>query len=239
VGPFQRFGFEHAATLLLIMGVAVLLSWAARRSRRAGTAVRILLGALLACGLAFALVASLPLRGHDWLDVLPLHFCDLAVLIAVWALVTRGQTATEILYFWGLTGTLIAMLTPDLDRGFPDPHCVAFFALHGGVAVAAVLLVFGAGIRPRERANLRVFWITNVYAAVIAVIDLLAGENFLYLRAKPSQPSLLDWMGPWPWYILAADALAFVLFWALMVPLRVRSGASLIAARNHESEVKL
>ena len=138
--------------------------------------------------------------------------------MAVWALATHQQTACEILYFWGLTGTLIAMLTPDLDHGFPDPHCISFFALHGGVAASAAVMTFGVGVRPRPRANLRVFWMTNLYAAAIAVIGLLANENYLYLRAKPSQPSILDWMGPWPWYILAADALAFVLFWALMVP---------------------
>jgi len=138
--------------------------------------------------------------------------------VAVWALATHQQTACEILYFWGLTGTLIAMLTPDLDHGFPDPHCISFFALHGGVAASAAVMTFGVGVRPRPRANLRVFWMTNLYAAAIAVIGLLANENYLYLRAKPSQPSILDWMGPWPWYILAADALAFVLFWALMVP---------------------
>jgi hypothetical integral membrane protein (TIGR02206 family) len=164
------------------------------------------------------------LRGLEWLDILPLHFCDLAVLLAVIALATRRQGVTEILYFWGLSGTLIAMLMPDVDRGFPDTRCISFFALHGGVAVSAVLLVFGMGIRPRPRAHLRVFAITNLYAALVAVIDFTADKNFLYLRAKPSQPSILDVMGPWPWYIFAADALAFAIFWALMLPFRRAGG---------------
>ena len=220
--PFRRFGLEHAAAVVLVAAIAALLSYAVRRGhgspRRVEVAVRTVLAAFLAGGLGFALVASLPLRGLDWLDILPLHFCDLAVLVAVWALATRRQTACEILYFWGLTGTSIAMLTPDLDRGFPDSHCVSFFALHGGVAASAAVMAFGVGVRPRPRSNLRVFWMTNVYAAAIAAVDVLANENYLYLRAKPSQPSILDWMGPWPWYILAADALAFVLFAALTVP---------------------
>jgi len=222
VHPFRRFGLEHAAAVVLIAAIAASLSYGVRRGRgsrrRVEVAVRIVLAVFLAGGLGFALVQSLPLRGLDWLDILPLHFCDLAVLVAVWALATRQQAACEILYFWGLTGTLIAMLTPDLDHGLPDPHCVSFFALHGGVAASAAVMTFGVGIRPRPRANLHVFWMTNLYAAAIAVIDFLAKENYLYLRAKPSQPSILDWMGPWPWYILAADALAFVLFWALMAP---------------------
>jgi hypothetical integral membrane protein (TIGR02206 family) len=227
VSRFERFGLEHGVTLALLAVVALLLTLAARRSRlavgRLHGAVRVPLAALLVAGLGYALADALPLRGIDWLDFLPLELCDLAVVVAVWALLGRSQLACEILYFWGLSGTLIAMFTPDVGNGFPDSRCVSFFALHGAVAIAAVVMVFGVGISPRPGANLRVFWMTNAYAAVAGLIDVLAGKNYLYLRDKPSQPSILDVMGPWPWYILAADALAFVLFWLLMVPFRGRS----------------
>jgi hypothetical integral membrane protein (TIGR02206 family) len=109
-----------------------------------------------------------------------------------------------------------------VEWGFPDSRCLAYYALHGAVAIAAVVMAFGAGIRPRPRANLRVFWITNAYALLAGLIDATAGRNYLYLRDKPSQPSILDLMGPWPRYIVAADVLAFGLFWLLMVPFRNR-----------------
>lgn len=224
--PFERFGFEHLATLAILASVAWVLVSVTRRKRsgveRVHAAFRLPLAALLVIGLGFALSTALPLRGLDWLDILPLELCDLAVLVAVWALLRGSPLACELLYFWGLTGTLIAMLTPDVDWGFPDRRCISFFALHGGVAIAAVVMAFGAGVSPRPGANLRVFWITNAYALVAAIIDFTAGKNYLYLRAKPSKPSLLDVMGSWPWYILAADALAFVLFWLLMLPFRKR-----------------
>lgn len=224
--PFERYGLEHGATLALVVATALLLTWAANRSRRGSgrthVAIRFTLATLLAGGLGFALANALPLRGIDWIEILPIHLCDLAVLVAVWALLSRGQTACELLYFWGLSGTLIAMLTPDLDRGFPDSHCLAFFALHGAVAISAVVMVYGAGVRPRLGANLRVFWITNAYALLAGVIDVVTGENYLYLRSKPSQPTILDIMGPWPWYILAADVVAFGLFWILMLPFRAQ-----------------
>jgi hypothetical integral membrane protein (TIGR02206 family) len=182
--------------------------------------VRLGLAAFLGVGLVIALVDALPLRGHDFIDILPLHFCDFAVLVAIVALATKQQAVCELLYFWGLSGTVIAMLMPDVDRGFPDARCASFFALHGVVVISAAVVAFGMGVRPRPGANWRVFWFTNAYAALIAVIDVAANENFLYLRAKPSQPSILDVMGPWPWYILAADVLAWLIFRALMAPFR-------------------
>jgi hypothetical integral membrane protein (TIGR02206 family) len=223
---FYRFGAEHLATLVGVALLAVILSRAARGGepgrRSPSLPIRIGLAALLLGGLVFALVDALPLRGLDWIDILPLHLCDLAVLIAIWALLTGNRFACEILYFWALSGTLIAMIMPDVDRGFPDTRCLSFFALHGVVALSAIVMVFGVGVRPRPRAHWRVFALTNAYALLAAIVDFTADENFLYLRSKPCQPSILDVMGPWPWYIVAADALALALFWLLMLPFRAR-----------------
>ena len=224
--PFVRFGLEHWVALALIAVVAVGLVRLLRREPRSAALERIVrlgLAAFLAIGLLIALIDALPLRGLDWIDILPLHFCDFAVLVAIVALATKWQAACELLYFWGLSGTVIAMLMPDVDRGFPDARCASFFALHGVVAISAAVVALGMGARPARGANWRVFWFTNLYAALIAVIDWTANENFLYLRAKPSQPSILDVMGPWPWYILTADALAWVIFRVLMIPFGKRS----------------
>lgn len=228
---FTRFGKEHLGTLAGLALLAWLLVRVVRsggpESRTQGRLVRGVLAAILLGGLGFALAGALPLRGLDWLEILPLHLCDLAVLIAVLALLTRHRLACEMLYFWGLSGTLIATITPDVDRGFPDARCLSFFALHGAVAVSALVMTFGVGVRPRPGADWRAFAITNAYALLAGAIDLATGENYLYLRAKPSQPSMLDFMGPWPWYILAADVVALVLFRLLMLPFRgERAGAS-------------
>ena len=96
----------------------------------------------------------------------------------------------------------------------------SFFALHGLVVASAAVLVFGLGCRPRPGAAWRVFLVTNAYAAVVGLVDLALDANYLFLCHKPAGATLLDWLGPWPVYLLAADALALVLFLALDVPFR-------------------
>ena len=83
------------------------------------------------------------------------------------------------------------------------------------ILVAVALLVFGLHQRPRPRAVRRVFAVTLAMAATAGIGNVITGGNYMYLREKPSQASLLDEMGPWPVYILVAAAIALLLFAAL------------------------
>jgi hypothetical integral membrane protein (TIGR02206 family) len=158
--------------------------------------------------------------GTPWSELAPLHLCDMAIFVSLFALVTRAPLACEVLYFWACAGTLLAIITPDVSVGFPHPHFLDYFALHGGVVVAALLLAWGLGRPPRPGAVWRVFLITNAYAALVAAVDFVFGTNFLYLRAKPTAPTLLDWFGPWPVYLLVTEAVALGLFTLLALPFR-------------------
>jgi hypothetical integral membrane protein (TIGR02206 family) len=216
--PFVRFGLAHAAVLAAAAVGAVGLTLLVRRRPRIAPIVR--LGLILAlAGFTTAYLRAVAGEGRIsvW-DVVPLHLCDFLILVAAFALATLEPTACELLYFWGGTGALLATLTPDLREGWPDWRFVVYFGLHVIVVVAAAVVVFGLGRHPRPGAAARVLLLTNAYAAVVGVVDGLWGMNFLYLREKPWVPTLLDWLGPWPVYILAVEALALLLFLLLALP---------------------
>ena len=154
---------------------------------------------------------------------LPLHLTDVVTIVAVLALWTQRPLLVELTWFWGLTASLQAVLTPDLGSAdFPELLWLTFFVTHCGAVVAAVMLVVGCGIHPRPGAVKRAFAATVAVAAAAATANLLTGGNYMWLREKPEAGSLLDLMGPWPWYILGAGLLGLLLFWLLDLPYRRR-----------------
>jgi hypothetical integral membrane protein (TIGR02206 family) len=185
-------------------------------------------------GLA-ALIGGTYLVEHAWFVArgtwsadfnLPLHLTDVVTIVSVLALWTARPLLVELTWFWGLTASLQAVLTPDLGSAdFPELLWWTFFITHSGAVVAALVLVVGRRIVPRPGAVWRVFGATVVVAVAAGTANLLTGGNYMWLREKPDEGSLLDVMGPWPWYIAGAAAFGLLLFSVLAaVAARVRPG---------------
>lgn len=216
-------GSDHllVSTAILVAAVATPVFVRRRPGGRAGPAVRGTLAMLLAASVATYLGMAISTGAVGPLDFLPLHLCDMAIFVAIVALLTLNQQAFEVLYYWAFAGTTLAIVTPDVAGGFPDWRWAAYFAAHGLVVVSAATLVFGLGRTPRPGSSRRVLLWTIAYAAVVAVVNLLTGANFLYLARKPAQPTLLDAFGPWPVYIGVAALVALALFTLLELPFRL------------------
>jgi len=224
---FVLFGGDHLTALILIAAAAVVFSVVARRHRedRGGSWLRGTLAVLMLAGVVSYVVGETLTGEVHPLEFLPLHLCDAAIFLGAFALVTRRPLACELLYFWAFGAGSLALLTPEVWYGFPDWRFMVFFLMHGLTVVAAAVLTFGFGCRPRPGAAWRAFGWTAAYAALVAVINLVLDANFLYLRAKPVTPTLLEHLGPWPWYIAVSGAIGLALFHLIALPFRSGSRA--------------
>lgn len=206
-----------AVTALAATGLTLLVR---RGSGALARAVRVVLASLLLAGTAGYLVGETVAGRLSVWDFVPLHLCDFAIFVAAFALLTLRPLAVEIVWFWALSGTVLAIVTPDVAGSFPEWRWLAYFGLHGAVVATAVVLVVGLGLEPRQGAPWRVFGWTALYAAIVGAVDWVTGANYLYLRHKPVRPTLLDWFGPWPLYLVVTAAVGLALFHLLMLPFR-------------------
>jgi hypothetical integral membrane protein (TIGR02206 family) len=220
--PFTLFGPDHLAVIFLTFALPALLAWLVRRpgGARWERPIAWTLAAVLVLNQAVLLIwaarLDVPLKDH-----LPLQLCDWANFTCAAALVWRHRLSYELTYFWGLAGTLQAIVTPELVVGFPHLGFITFHIAHAGIIVGVLFLTLGLRMRPTVRSIGRAFLGAQIYAGVTAVINLLLDTNYGYLCRKPTTPSLLDYLGPWPVYLFSIEVLALVLFFVAYLPFAV------------------
>lgn len=153
-------------------------------------------------------------------DRLPLELCDASLCLVLISLFTLNKTVFDLAYYGALAGASMALLTPNLWEPFPSFSTVQFFVDHGLIVTAALYLVWSRQARPRPGSVARAMLALNLFAVFVGAFDFIFKTNYMYLRAKPQCASLLDFLGPWPWYILSAEAVAWLVFMLLYLPFR-------------------
>ncbi|WP_051023034.1 YwaF family protein [Nocardia pneumoniae] len=146
----------------------------------------------------------------------PLRLTDLATMAAAYALWSHRHWAYALTYYWCLTLSTQALISPALHSpDFPHYEFLAFWAIHLVVVWAAIYLTWGIGMHPDWRSYRIAVTVTLVWVAVTFVFNAIADTNYGFVNGKPSTPSLLDVLGPWPWYLVTVAVLLLAV-WAMM-----------------------
>ena len=233
---FYAYGPAHLSVLLLTVSAAFLMIILTRSGwRRTSRSFEVFLAVILFMEWPVNLLVAWRTEGITANNALPFQFCDVAAIVGGLALLTRQSELCELLYFWGLAGTAQGLITPALSVNWPHPRFVTFFMLHAGVVMAAVQVVFARGKTPRRGAVSRAFGWLFVYAVsagVVNVVIRLCGgtSNYGFLCEKPPTASLLNILGPWPWYIGAIGVMAWISFSVLDLPFMI---ARKLGKKNH------
>ncbi len=216
---FVTFGGQHFLGLVVSLACGIALVWVARSSgsARFDRAVRWTLAMGCLASQAFMLNfwtwTGAPVR-----LLLPLHLCDVGLLIAPVALLTGNRYVYELLYFWGIGGAVQALLQPNITTGYPTAQCACFFLGHGLIVTSALYATVVMRRRPTGWSVLRVWLITNAYGLLMLPVNHALGTNYLFIMWKPATPSLLDIMGPWPYYLLVLDVVALLVMCLCYLP---------------------
>jgi hypothetical integral membrane protein (TIGR02206 family) len=213
--------------------MAMFLTRLCRRYPPSQRAIRYLLATTLAGEELFR-------YAHDGIHFpgkLPIHLCTIALWMAVVACFTLAESAVEFSYFVGLPGSAVALLTPDLHAAWNSYDFIRYFFEHGCLLITVIVLVLGKIAPLRAGAAFRAHNMWFGYAVFLMLFNWAFGTNYLYLRHKPTNPTPLDYMGPWPVYILVVEATAIALFWLLWQPVKPKSDGAVPGALQRESVV--
>jgi hypothetical integral membrane protein (TIGR02206 family) len=221
---FQPYGLPHLTVIFLTIALPFALAAFVRRTKspRVERTIVVLLSAMLILNYVAYLIFVRSHGGVTWQHMLPLQLCDWGMVVVIVAMWTGNQRWFEVAYFWGIGGTLQAVLTPDLRFGFPDLRFISFFTSHSGIIIGVVFLMLTRRYRPYPMSIVRVFLWSEFYFVVTLVADKLTGFNYGFLLHKPEAFSILSFLSDSrPLYLLEMHGVALLFFLGLYVPFAI------------------
>jgi hypothetical integral membrane protein (TIGR02206 family) len=138
---------------------------------------------------------------------LPLELCNIAVILSVILLLTKNRFVFEILFFLALAGATQAIITPALTYDFPHFRFFHFFYSHMMVVWVTLYFVWAKGYFISFVSVLKIVGFINVLLPAILFLNKISDGNYWFLRHKPSSHSILDILGPYPWYIFSLEGI--------------------------------
>src|SRR5438132_5512295 len=222
--PFQAFGVAHITVIVLTITLPFALATIVRRtkSRSAERVIVITLSALLVVNYIVFMCLVRQFGAVSWQQILPLQLCDWGMVVVIVAMLSGNQRWFEVAYFWGIGGTLQAVLTPNLPYGFPDFRFFSFFVSHCAIIVSVVFLMLVRRYRPYPISMVRVYAWSEFYFVITFTADLLTDYNYGFLLHKLEAFSILNFLSDWrPLYLLEFHGLAVLFFIGLYAPFAI------------------
>ena len=233
-GTFKSFGPDHLWPVLLVVVLSVAAFVTVRRRGSLSPKLAWTLSFLLWGSELFYQSVWFAQGGWSLYGSLMLQMSGLTLILLPFALLLREgrvrRQVVELVWFWGIGGATVALLTPELGAsGFPSIRYFCFFLSHGLILVSAAAL---AGERPQAvtfGSLVRVLLVSNLVLIPIAAINfgltLVPPHdpgNYFALTYPPPEGSPVDLLarvfGPSPGYLLGLELLAIVVFVVLWLP---------------------
>lgn len=229
---FEMFSTAHFGALVVLCLLALLLFMSKKRWVLQQRKLRII--EHLFASTLLLMEASY----HVWLfqkgiwhlgSSLPLELCSISLMLTIILLWTRNKHVYNFVFYAGIGGAFQAVLTPDLYFSFPHFRYFHFFYVHFGIILTALYFTWVRGYVPTFQGIIQTMIALNILLPCIFVLNIFLHGNYMFLQKKPPNGSILDFLGPYPWYILSLEVVAFVIFiclWLLfrkkVTPLKTR-----------------
>src|SRR5690625_2435944 len=216
--PFYMWGTSHLVTICLIFGLVVAIFIFKEPLTPYRRFIRLTVGWLLIISRISLDIWYIQTGMWDIRTSLPLELCSIASLVCAIMLLTKSRKLFEVFYFIAIGGAIQAILTPDLLFGFPQFRYIQFFIDHFMLIIAPILMIALYRYTITLKSVLKPFITINILAAIVFIINSFLSANYMFLKHKPSGASLLDILGPYPWYLVSLEGITLAVFFLLYLP---------------------
>ena len=196
---FSLFTPAHFAPVLLMITTIMLIRRFRKQircSRYEETLRYILAFALIICDMSYYWrLVGMPSLHPGPVENLPIGVCGWAVILCSYMLVGKKQFLFDISYFWLLSGSLFALITPTplTYTGITRFRYYQFWLEHTLGYVAIFYMIFVHGMRPTVRSAIRSYVALWGMAAIAYWVNqMIPGANYLYMARPEAAPSVLD-----------------------------------------------
>lgn len=152
-------------------------------------------------------------------ESLPLYSCRLAIIGSIYMIIKKDFKFFEIIYFWGITGCIIALITPDTSYyNFPHFMCIQYFVGHGTLLFAIYYMILIYDFKPTLSSLLNTYKVTIIYIFIVFFINKNVNGNYAYLNNKPETATILDILPKYPNYVPIIILAMFFFFLLAYLP---------------------
>jgi hypothetical integral membrane protein (TIGR02206 family) len=161
--------------------------------------------------------------GNFTKNYLPLHLCNINIMVIAWHAWRPSQTVGSFLYCICVPATLAALLFPGWEKlpvlNFMHLHS---FTLHILLALYPVVLTVNGEIKPRAKDIPRCMMLLFAMAVGVYCVNLVLDTNYFYLMKAPKGNPLYWFYKAWGHHWLGIPILVFGALLLMYGPVEIR-----------------
>ena len=215
---FILFSNEHLITVGIGFISCILLVFLGFFTEKKATFAKIVAIAVLGVK-----IAELLFRHHYYgetvAELLPLHLCPIVIILSIFMMFFHSEVLFQPVYFWSI-GAFFAILMPDIRDGMSNFASQSFFITHFFILFSTAYAFVHFRFRPTKAGFLCSFLLLVTLAFIMYFVNNKLGTNFLYVNHPPVTKSLVDFMGPWPYYIFSLAGIDIAISFFMYLPFR-------------------
>jgi len=150
---------------------------------------------------------------------LPLHLCGISAILSGIVLITKHQKLYELLYFWGISGGYISIVTPEFTMGTQGLLFIDYYVSHGGIIFSALYCTLVFKMKPSQGSWLKIFLWSQLLILLIGGLNYFLESNYMYINAPPEVENPFV-VGEFPFHLVGFELAGLLHFWLLSIPFR-------------------